>query len=57
MHIHQQEEEIDGLKDEIKEWKASLEDHFKDTDLLKSLYEQGYIDLNGNPTFRKSDMR
>ena len=56
-HIHQQEEEIDRLKDEPKEWKARLEDHSKDTDLLKSLYEQGYIDLNGNTTFRKSDMR
>ena len=56
MHIHKQEEEIDYLKDELKEWKARLEDHSKYTDMLKFLYEQRYIGLNGNLTFRITDM-
>ena len=55
--IHNQEEEIDSLKDELREWKDRLEDHSRDSEILKRLYEQGYIDLDGKPTSRNYNMR
>ena len=37
----------------LEEAKQKLENHEKDTDLLKTLYENGFIDIDGNPTGKK----
>ena len=37
--IEQQEEEIENLKEELKDAKSRLENHSRDTDLLKKLYD------------------
>ena len=42
--IKQQKEEIIIMKDKLKELNSRLEEHTKDTDLLRRLYEDGYID-------------
>ena len=49
--IEKQGEEIEDLKQMLEEAKQKLEDHEKDIDLLKTLYENGFI--NGNPTGKK----
>ena len=51
--IEKQGEEIEDLKQMLEEAKQKLEDHEKDTDLLKILYENGFIDIDGNPTGKK----
>ena len=51
--IEQQEEEIENLKEELKDAKSRLEDHSRDTDLLKKLYDDEYIDINGDPIDRR----
>ena len=56
-YIDIQDEEIDNLKNELEEYKARLEDHSNDTEILKRLYENGYIDVDGKPTNRYSDMK
>ena len=38
------------MKEELKFYKQKLEDHSSDTDLLKQLYDAGFIDIDGNPT-------
>ena len=45
------------MKDELKELNSRLEEHTKDTDLLRRLYEDGYIDADGKPIDRGSEMR
>ena len=47
--IDQQTKQIEQMKEELDEYKNKLEDHMKDSDLLKKLYDDGYIDLDGNP--------
>ena len=49
-HISKQADEIEKMKDELKLYKKKLEDHSRDTDLLKQLYDAGFIDIDGNPT-------
>ena len=36
---------------------SRLVEHTKDTDLLRRLYEDGYIDADGKPIDRGSEMR
>ena len=36
------------MKDELNECKERIEDHERDSKIFKSLYERGYIDLDGN---------
>ena len=55
--VEEQEDEIDKLKEELRACKSKLDDYSKDTDLLKKLYDDGYIDLDGNPIEREQDMR
>ena len=50
--IQQQAEEIEQMKNELDDCRVRLEDHEKDSELLKRLYENGYIDLDGNPIDR-----
>ena len=33
----------------LKETTLKLEEHENDTELLKGLYDKGFIDLDGNP--------
>ena len=37
------------MKGELIEWKDRIEDYERDSQLLKRLYDDGYIDLEGNP--------
>ena len=55
--IDKQEEEISILKSELKELNLRLDKHSKDTDLLRRLYEDVYIDVDGNPIDRGSEMK
>ena len=55
--IEQQKEEMNIMKDEFKELNSRLEEHSKDTDLLRRFYEDGCIDADGNPVDRSSEMR
>ena len=55
--VQEQEDEIDKLKEELRACKSKLDDYSKDTDLLKKLYDDGYIGLDGNPIEREQDMR
>ena len=48
-YINRQKDEIDDLKNELKEYKVKYEDRQKDIELLQKLYDNGYIDLDGNP--------
>ena len=52
--INTQKDEIYDLKEELNECKARLEDHEKDTELLKCLYDQGIIDIDGKPVDNRS---
>ena len=47
--IEKQKDIIDDLKVELADYKAKYEDREKDTLLLQNLYDNGYIDLDGNP--------
>ena len=49
-HISKQADEKEQMKDELKFYKQKLEDHSRDTDLLKQLYDAGFIDIDDNPT-------
>ena len=40
------------MKNELNDCKRRIEDHEKDSEILKQLYENGYIDLNGDPVDR-----
>ena len=44
------------MQEELDELKQKLEDHSRDTDLLKHLYDGVYIDMNGDPIPRRFDM-
>ena len=46
--IEKQEEEINLMKEELIDYRKRIDDHEGDTELLKRLYENGYIDLNGD---------
>ena len=52
--VDNQTKQIEDMKEELEEYKNRLEDHSRDTDLLKRLYDNGYIDLNGDPIERNS---
>ena len=43
------DDEIERMQEEIKNYSQRLEDHSKDTDLLKKLYGNGFIDIDGDP--------
>ena len=47
--IEKQADEIEHMQEEHDELKLNLEDHSRDTDLLKHLYDGGNIDMNGDP--------
>ena len=49
-YIDQQADDIERLQEELAEYKQKLEDHSKDTEPLKKLYKNGYIDMDGEPT-------
>ena len=51
-YIRQQVEEIDDMKNELNDCKRRIEDHEKDSEILKQLYDNGYVDLNGDPVDR-----
>ena len=40
------------MKEELIDYRERVENHERDTELLKRLYENGYIDLNGDPIDR-----
>ena len=46
--IERQDEEIKRMRDELNECRDRIENHERDSEFLKHLYENGYIDLNGN---------
>ena len=52
--IEKQKDEIYDFKEELNGFKSRLEYHKRDTEILKSLYGQGIIDIDGNPVDRKS---
>ena len=47
--IERQKEIIEDLKMELVDFKSKYEDRERDTQLLQNLYNNGYIDLDGNP--------
>ena len=47
--IEKQNEEIEDLKLMLIETTLKLEKHENNTELLKDLYDKGFIDLDGNP--------
>ena len=49
-HIKKHTNKIEQTKEELKFYKKKLEDHSRDADLLKQLYDAGFIDIYGNPT-------
>ena len=49
-------DEIEHMQEELDELKQKLEDHSRNTDLLKHLYDGGYIDMHGDPILRRFDM-
>ena len=55
-YMQQQADDIERLQEELDEHKQKLEDHSNDTELLKELYERGYIDIDGNPTNKYNEM-
>ena len=54
-HISEQEEIIENLKNKLDECKQRIEDYQKDTDVLQKLYQEGYIDLDGEPIHKESE--
>ena len=46
--MQQQADEIEHLKEKLDKNTQDLEDHSRDTDLIKRLFERGYIDIEGN---------
>ena len=54
--MQQQADDIERLQEELDEHKQKLGDHSNDTELLKKLYERGYIDIDGNPTNKYNEM-
>ena len=52
-YIRNQKDEIEDLKNELNDYKTKYEDRQKDTELLQKLYENGYIDADGNPAERR----
>ena len=48
--INPLKEEIANLRNELKYTEDQLMDYQKDSDILKRLYENGVIDIDGNPT-------
>ena len=56
-HIEEQEKEIDLLKNEQSEYREKLEARTGDTDMLNRLYEDGFIDIDGKPTNKFSNMQ
>ena len=48
-HINEQEEIIESLNNKLDECKQKIEDYQRDTDIHQKLYQNGYIDLDGNP--------
>ena len=48
-YMNNQADEIERLQEELEEYKQRINEHSKNTDLLKSLYEAGNIDLDENP--------
>ena len=50
--MQQQADEIEHLKEKLDQYAQDLEDHSRDTELLKRLFERGYIDIEGNPIER-----
>ena len=50
--ISRQAEEIEQMKDKLVECKVRIEDYERDSDILKRLYEDGFIDQDGNPVNR-----
>ena len=56
-HIEEQEKEIDLLKNELSEYREKLEARTGDTDMLNRLYEDGFIDIDGKPTNKFSNMQ
>ena len=55
-YTEQQADEIENMKEELDDCRKRLEDHPKDTDLLKNLYDKGYIDEAGNHIKRSYEM-
>ena len=55
-YMEQQANEIEKMQEELDDCRNRLEDHSKDTDLLKNLYDKGYIDEAGNPIKRSYEM-
>ena len=47
-YIRNQKDVIEDLKNELNDYKAKYEDRQKDTELLHKLYENGFIDADGN---------
>ena len=47
--MNNQEDEIERMKEELEDYKQRLNEHSKDTDLLKHLFEIGHIDIDENP--------
>ena len=48
-YMNNQVDEVERMQEELEDYKQRLDEHSKDTDLLKHLYEIGHIDMDGNP--------
>ena len=47
--IETQADEIERMKIELDEYKERIENHERETNILKQLYHDGFIDLDGHP--------
>ena len=50
--MQEQADEIEHLQIKLKQYEQDLDDHSKDSELLRRLYESSHIDLDGNPIER-----
>ena len=46
--MKEQTNEIEHSQRKLKQYEQDLDDHSKDTELFRRLYESGHIDLDGN---------
>ena len=50
--MKEQAYEVEHLQRKLKQYEQDLDDHSKDTEFLRRLYESSHIDLDGNPIGR-----
>ena len=53
--MKQQADDIEHLNEMLEQFAQDLEDHSRDTELLKRLFERGYFDIEGNTVERNME--